>query len=310
MSSMADSKSAQTGLKIVFMLGAALLYLLVPYFEYQIRVRGSQNFDQLADQDSATLFYMRTFRDLGWEIWRAPGHLMRDSPEAYAMYCTVVYLINAFMLFLWFPLRVFGFHKVTLVIALWLLLLVGLVVNSVGQFPPPYRFTQLEPEALSYMVGFVAQRGFGIVSPRVSWACILTHDVMLDIFPRRPHTARFLTLVYSTVVLGFLWATHQMYTASLVLSSVMAFAVYHTAEQLGRPWEHRLRRLYGKSTGRQIAADGAQTGLFTITAEEDGEEEEEDRGGGNGAALEFDGNAVALELGGADESQHFVDTTE
>lgn len=217
-------------LGIAFLL-SAMLWFVVPFLVNEIRrdhVPGDE-FDRRVKAESEILDSLSTFRDLGFGIWTHAHQNMEESKYKYDIYVTLTDAPNALLWYVWYPVRVLGYHDFYLMVSVYLLEALSFSVNTLSQFPAPPGFIQYEPAGISYLFGMVTHSTHGMLSSRAAFSMLLVHSVVQQTMPRRPRLGYLFVVVYAVLMLGFLWSTHQMYTVSLVLNILAAFSVYHTS---------------------------------------------------------------------------------
>ena len=274
--------SSQRVVYVTYWLLSWFGFFLVPYFGYLIRRnRVGDDFDERAAEDSKELDNMVTYRDLGFEIWtNAHGHMVKDT-LAYMSYMFFVYIINFALWYAYYTYQAWKEYNAVLVTAMIMLSGMELVMNSMSQFPPPPGYLQNEPVVISSIMGCVTHDGHGMLSGRTAFSFLLMHDMLYVQWPTRVAVRRFLVLLYCVIVLGFLWASHQMYTASLVMNLMAAVAVHHMSKAFATPMKNHMRELMGLQRG--IPSTG---GTFEIGISDE-EDEDDDAGAGSGGAKEM-----------------------
>jgi hypothetical protein len=278
----AGSQQARVGLLFFF---SVFAFFLSPYFVWRIRHdRVGDAFDQVAFRDSEQLDQMRTFRDLGWEVWTKVHDHMRDEALSYTIYTTLVYFINFCLWYAWYGIRVWRDLQVVLSVTLCLLATMSLVLNSVSQFPPPPGFIQFEPKVASYFLGLVTHNGHGMLSSRAAFSFVCMHDWLQYMWPDKSYTRKFVVLAYCVVVMGYLWATHQMYTSSLVLNVMAALAAYLSAVSMASGWQKTVYHMLSPDGSRSLVVGPGggfrhAGGMFSVDDDEPEEEDEEEFAG-------------------------------
>lgn len=262
-----------------YFLTSVVLFFLAPYITLQIRASHiGSDYERIAEEDSEILNGLRSFRDIGFEIWSNVHSTMANDPLLYVIFVTAVYTTTFMLIFVWYPRRVFVEKSAVLVTVMVISCLIEIPVNVFSQFPPPPGFIQYEPRWVSYLMGFVPGRGYDLLSGRAVVSIVyafdlLTHGVVVRAIPRF-----ILVSCYCVVILGFLWSTHQMYTASLFLNIVVAFAVAHVAVYATHKWEHQLQEILNESdpAHRTLVKRGSRNGrgdVFRVDSNPDSDEE-------------------------------------
>lgn len=230
----------QMDVKIRFrILWGAVLFILVmgiftiPWMQWGARKEHiGEDYADVKDQDSQTLFNLRSFRDIPWEVFTHVHDGMRDNEGFYWGFSAAVWMTNAFFWYFWLPRRVFVDFQVTLLASMAILEFAAFFINFVTWFPTPHGIVQHESLPITFFLSLVTMDGAGLVSMRTCLTVMLWYDFCLFHWYDRPLSRKIATSVFFFLLSFYMLSTRQMYTFCMMVNLVTCYAAYKGGRSL------------------------------------------------------------------------------
>lgn len=241
----------------IFLIPEMILFFSVPLTVIrQRRDHLGSDYATVEQQDSESMYNLRSFRDVPWELGSKGHDAFESTFMLYYPLAAMVFGTNFVLWYLWFGFRLFVDFKASLLVHAYCFSIAELCLNMVSQFPPPFHYVQLEPEAVSYFLGLVVPPGYGMMSSRASLSFVLCYDMLHSIWPDRHVTRKALTVIYSLMICLFLLFTRQMYSVALLINLLASFAIYHFGKELSTSWEQSLQQRTGVRQELKYSVEG------------------------------------------------------